>query len=443
MNGRDRLFGGKDNDLVKGGAGRDRIVPGPRPRQGRRRGQGRPHQVAGRRAETWSTADVAATRGRRPQGPPTRLRAKALPSRKALTLAIDRQICARAHTQWRQAALKAGLLWPGTATSLQSVFNAVWATRCPQADHRQCAFASRDPRRRRARRAPAQTAPEAARPSSRASCWSASRAGAEKVLELPEGIGVGEARRAARQPAGRLRAPNYIARTSAVPNDPGRSAAPGIGGAPQWNFLPCGSLCGQSPTPLAVRGPGRRSTRWTPGACCKQRGRAGGKGARVAVLDTGHRLQAPRSPTFRKSPDFATKQFRPGYDFVKQQRSSRSDRDGHGTHVAGTIAERTDNGFAAHRPAPTGEAHPGPGAGRRRASATPATSPGHPLRRQAGRRRDQHELRVLAGGQLLQQDQERLHGDQVRLSSRAPWSPPRRQLERRAGRVPGPARARA
>ena len=110
----------------------------------------------------------------------------------------------------------------------------------------------------------------------------------------------------------------------------------------QWNFLPCGSLCGESATPLPFEA---RSGLNAPGAwdILKQRGAPAGKGARVAVLDTGV-AYATKKPKFRRSPDFSRKQFLPGFDFVDKDRQP-FDQDGHGTHVTGTIAERTDNHF--------------------------------------------------------------------------------------------------
>ncbi|HXR45263.1 MAG TPA: S8 family serine peptidase, partial [Pseudolysinimonas sp.] len=46
---------------------------------------------------------------------------------------------------------------------------------------------------------------------------------------------------------------------------------------------------------------------------------------------------------FRRSPDFTAGQFVKGHDFVEGS-SLPLDRNGHGTHVAGTIAEKTNNG---------------------------------------------------------------------------------------------------
>jgi serine protease len=167
--------------------------------------------------------------------------------------------------------------------------------------------------------------------------------GAERVLELPPSVGTGEAAAALREnPAVAYAVRNYVARKSLVPNDPGRGAAPGDWRATQWNFLPCGSLCGESATPLPfeARGGVNAVDAWD---VLKQRGHAGAKGVKVAVLDTGIAFRTDK-PKFRKSPDFVRKQFPTGYDFVKKNRLPL-DRDGHGTHVAGTIAERTGNAF--------------------------------------------------------------------------------------------------
>jgi serine protease len=168
--------------------------------------------------------------------------------------------------------------------------------------------------------------------------------GGEHVVRLPPGLDLSAAQGAlASNPGVAYALPNYIAHASSVPNDPGLAGTPGGWERTQWNFLPCGSLCGESPTPLPfeARGGLNAVDAWD---ILKLRGAAGGKGARVAVLDTGVAYKS-KKPQFRKSPDFLHSQFLPGYDFVEKT-DEPLDRDGHGTHVAGTIAERTGNGVA-------------------------------------------------------------------------------------------------
>ena len=69
-------------------------------------------------------------------------------------------------------------------------------------------------------------------------------------------------------------------------------------------------------------------------------GRPGGRGAVVAVLDTG--VAYATRKRFRKSPDFSRGDFVRGYDFVDDDRFPH-DENGHGTHVASTIGESTHN----------------------------------------------------------------------------------------------------
>jgi serine protease len=176
--------------------------------------------------------------------------------------------------------------------------------------------------------------------------------GSTKLVQLPESVSVGEGAGELRQDPGVAYAvPNYIAHKSAVPNDRGLFSAAGDWRRTQWNFLPCGSLCGQSVTPLdfQARGGINALAAWDT---LKQRGAALGMGARVAVLDTGVAF-TNRKPVFVRSPDFASGQFSKGRDFVdggKRTKLTKGgglplDRDGHGTHVSGTIAERTGNKF--------------------------------------------------------------------------------------------------
>ncbi len=177
------------------------------------------------------------------------------------------------------------------------------------------------------------------------------RQGSGRAVDLPAGVGVGEATAALRDnPHVDYAVPNYIAVASArIPNDPGTvPGKPGPAGGwvrKQWNFLPCGSLCDPQARKdeFQSRGGIDAIGAWHN---LQQVGRAGAKGVRIAVLDTGVAYRNYRSPQgrFRRSPDFVRKQFASGYDFVKNDPIAL-DENGHGTHIAGTIGERTNNGI--------------------------------------------------------------------------------------------------
>ena len=108
--------------------------------------------------------------------------------------------------------------------------------------------------------------------------------------------------------------PNYIAHASALyPNDPGFRL--------QWNFS----------GPFGINMPDA----WT---LARRRHAPGGRGIVVAVLDTGVAYRTFRR--YRRAPDL--KHFKRGYDFVDDDRYP-FDLNGHGTHVAGTIGETTNN----------------------------------------------------------------------------------------------------
>jgi serine protease len=172
-----------------------------------------------------------------------------------------------------------------------------------------------------------------------------------RTVVLPPRASVREAAAALRgNPAVEYAAPDYIATASAVeeeplgapPNDPGPiSGPPGPPGgwvAKQWNFLPWEG----AGTPLVPVSPGgiNAVADWEH---LEAAGRPGAEGVTVAVLDTGiaYRAQGKR---FRRSPDFTSGQFVKGRDFVDGDRLPL-DENGHGTHVAGTIAEKTNNGI--------------------------------------------------------------------------------------------------
>jgi serine protease len=65
-----------------------------------------------------------------------------------------------------------------------------------------------------------------------------------------------------------------------------------------------------------------------------------GKGVVVAVLDTG--IAYEDNDGFKQVPDLKGQKFAKGYDFVNDDDHANDDH-GHGTHVAGTIAQATNN----------------------------------------------------------------------------------------------------
>jgi serine protease len=67
-----------------------------------------------------------------------------------------------------------------------------------------------------------------------------------------------------------------------------------------------------------------------------------GNGVIVAVLDTGVAYETYDS--YIMAPDLENTNFVPGYDFVNND-AHPNDDNGHGTHVAGTIAQSTNNGI--------------------------------------------------------------------------------------------------
>ena len=269
--------------------------------------------------------------------------------------------------------------------------------------------------------------------SSPASCSSDSTAARSRSSSCPAGVDVSTAQRALdANPAVAYAVPNYVAHASSIPNDPGPAGVPGGWERTQWNFLPCGSLCGESPTPLQFqeRGGLNAPEAWE---LLKQRGVPAGKGARVAVLDTGVAYMT-KKPKFRRSPDFSRKQFLPGYDFVDKDRMPL-DEDGHGTHVTGTIAERDRQPLRPHRAGLAGEDHPGSRARLRGLRHGAQHRQGDPVGREPQGPGDQHELRVLARASTAAG---RSRGSARRSSTpsrRGPWWSPRPEM-RTASRSP-------
>jgi serine protease len=110
------------------------------------------------------------------------------------------------------------------------------------------------------------------------------------------------------------------------PDDPGRAHAPAGWSELQWNFA------GEQ----GVDAPHAWGNLIAAGA-------PGGRGVTVAVLDTGIAYQRSKGGPGGGA-DFHGSQMVPGYDFVEGDRDPY-DENGHGTHVAATIAEETDNGY--------------------------------------------------------------------------------------------------
>jgi serine protease len=139
--------------------------------------------------------------------------------------------------------------------------------------------------------------------------------------------------------------PNYIARVSRwIPNDsgvnPSRKGSRAGWQKRQWNLLPCHSLCNpdSASNSLQSRGGANVIRAWQN---LRRARRAGAKGIRVAVLDSGVAYR-DLGRGFRRNPDFRARTFLPGYDFVEND-SVPLDLNGHGTHVTATIAQATNN----------------------------------------------------------------------------------------------------
>jgi serine protease len=159
----------------------------------------------------------------------------------------------------------------------------------------------------------------------------AAGSGGPALLKLPSGVDLPSAAAALRSnPNVSYAVPNYVGKASFIPNDPGRGAG---WQALQWNFLTDDGLG----TPrYGVDAPDAWDNLIAAGA-------PGAAGIKIAVVDSGIAYR-DKGRKFRRSPDFAPGQFAPGRDFVDGDKVPL-DLYGHGTHVAGTIAEQVDNGI--------------------------------------------------------------------------------------------------
>ncbi len=151
----------------------------------------------------------------------------------------------------------------------------------------------------------------------------------ERLLLLPKDETVGRAvARLRHQPGVAYAVPDYLARAAGqwFPDDTGRSHTPRAWEALQWNFL----------TAAGVNAPEAWSNLLADH-------RSGGRGVTVAILDTGVAYRDWHG--FRRSPDFGGTRFVRPYDMVDRNRFPL-DRNGHGTFVAGLVAESTNNDYA-------------------------------------------------------------------------------------------------
>lgn len=154
-----------------------------------------------------------------------------------------------------------------------------------------------------------------------------------KVLRVPRGVSMAQELRRLRHQRGiAFAVPDYLAHIADaapapqwIPDDPGKAGVPAGWEKMQWNFLPG----------VGVNAP----EAW---ANLQAVHRAGARGVVIAILDTG--IAYRNWHRFRRSPDFEWTRFVDPWDFVANNRFPL-DREGHGTFIAGTIAESANNAF--------------------------------------------------------------------------------------------------
>ncbi|MDD2456974.1 MAG: S8 family serine peptidase [Eubacteriales bacterium] len=132
-----------------------------------------------------------------------------------------------------------------------------------------------------------------------------------QVIKVPEGKVKAKVQEYARRPDVVYAEPNYYAQAFAAPND--------FYYALQWNFA------------ASSAGGINLEEAWT---------KTTGSGVTVAIVDTGIAYEDYGS--FVQAPDLAATNFISGYDFVNNDDHANDDNS-HGTHVAGTIAQSTNN----------------------------------------------------------------------------------------------------
>ncbi len=166
----------------------------------------------------------------------------------------------------------------------------------------------------------------AARPAARSVAPPAGAPVSSRIVHLPAGESVPAAiARLSRRSGVAYAKPDYIAHAagSFFPDDRGRVHRYQGWEQTQWNLLAASGV--DAPEAWANLLRDRHP---------------GGRGVVIAVLDTGVAYRNWRQ--FRESPDFHNTRFVSPYDFIAHNRLPL-DRNGHGTFVAGVLAESTNN----------------------------------------------------------------------------------------------------
>jgi serine protease len=150
--------------------------------------------------------------------------------------------------------------------------------------------------------------------------------GGARELAIEDGDSVGETLDELNaDPSVAYAVPDYVVtKADFIPDDPGRSGVAGGWQELQWNFA----------GPFSVNAPAA----WD---LARRAGAPGGRGAVVAVIDSG--VAYASNGRFRRAPDLYKSRFVRGYDWVDRDKRP-NDEESHGTHVTGTIAQKTNNG---------------------------------------------------------------------------------------------------
>jgi serine protease len=148
--------------------------------------------------------------------------------------------------------------------------------------------------------------------------------GGTRELRIADGESVGETLGELRgHDAVAYAVPDVPVHAAFIPNDTGRDGAAGGWRALQWNFVGKNGVNAPAAWDFA-----------------RKAGHPGGEGAVVAVIDSG--VAYKNYKRFRRAPDLYATRYVRGYDWVDRD-PNPLDEESHGTHVTGTIAQKTNN----------------------------------------------------------------------------------------------------